>query len=384
QGLAGNDTIYGGAGGDTLDGGIGNDSLIGGVGNDIFILDTINDVMVENFDEGIDTVQTTFNYTLLSNFENLTLMDTTGLTGTGNAANNVLNGNSGANLLSGLAGNDALNGGAGNDTLDGGAGNDSLSGGDGDDRYSIDSVDDKTVETSAGGIDTVDATVNWTLLSYTENLNLLGSADLEGHGNSLNNIIIGNIGNNLLSGESGNDSVYGGLGNDTLDGGATGASGNDALYGGAGDDLYFVNSLNDTITETASNGTDTVSSTVDWTLTANLENLVLTGASGLKGFGNTGANVMTGNGGANNLSGMGGNDTLDGGLGADTLNGGTGNDSMIGGFGNDTYYVDSLNDVVVELAQAGADRVFSSVSYTLADTLENLTLNGTAAINGTG
>ena len=74
--MAGNDTIYGGAGGDTLDGGTGNDSLIGGVGNDIFILDNANDVVVENLNEGIDTVQTTFSYTLLSNFENLTLLGT--------------------------------------------------------------------------------------------------------------------------------------------------------------------------------------------------------------------------------------------------------------------------------------------------------------------
>ena len=81
---------------------------------------------------------------------------------------------------------------------------------------------------------------------------------------------------------------------------------------------------------------------------------------------------------------MAGNDTMDGGAGADTLNGGTGDDLLIGGLGSDTYYVDSLNDVVVELAAAGTDKVFSSVNFTLADALENLTLNGTAAINGTG
>ncbi|MFC3182654.1 beta strand repeat-containing protein [Cypionkella sinensis] len=384
QGMAGNDTLDGGAGGDTLDGGAGNDIMIGGIGNDIFILDSANDVVVENLNEGIDTVQTAFSYTLLNNFENLTLLGTSGLSGTGNAMANVLTGNTGANLLSGMAGNDALFGGAGNDTLDGGTGNDSMTGGDGNDRFIVDSLNDNTFETSTGGIDTVDTSINWTLSSYTENLNLLGSGNLEGHGNNLGNIVTGNTGNNVLSGESGNDTVYGGAGNDTLDGGATGASGNDVLYGGMGDDLYFVNSLNDSIIEGANNGVDTVSSSVNWSLAANLENLILTGSSGLSGVGNASNNVMTGNLGSNNLNGLGGNDTLDGGSGADTLNGGTGDDSLIGGFGNDTYYVDSLNDVVVELANQGADTVFSSVNYTLADALENLTLNGTASINGTG
>ena len=73
-----------------------------------------------------------------------------------------------------------------------------MTGGDGDDRYIVDNVADKTVETSTGGTDTVDATVDWTLMSYTENLNLLGAATLTGHGNNLSNIVIGNSGNNLL------------------------------------------------------------------------------------------------------------------------------------------------------------------------------------------
>ena len=55
-----------------------------------------------------------------------------------------------------------------------------------------------------------------------------------------------------------------------------------------------------------------------------------------------------------------------------------------GGTGNDTYVVYAASDQVIENAGEGTDLVRSSVSYTLGDNVENLTLTGTAAINGTG
>lgn len=79
-----------------------------------------------------------------------------------------------------------------------------------------------------------------------------------------------------------------------------------------------------------------------------------------------------------------GNDTLEGGSGNDTLNGGEGVDSLVGGTGNDTYYVDTRQDKVVEAASAGTDVVLSSVTYTLGNNVEKLTLTGTTALNGTG
>ncbi|MFO0543755.1 MAG: LamG-like jellyroll fold domain-containing protein, partial [Pseudanabaena sp.] len=82
------------------------------------------------------------------------------------------------------------------------------------------------------------------------------------------------------------------------------------------------------------------------------------------------------------LEGKDGNDILTGGVGNDTLNGGAGIDTLIGGLGNDTYQIDTTTDTITENANQGTDTVESSVTYTLGNNLENLTLTGTTAING--
>lgn len=142
-GNANNNTLDGGAGNDTLDGGSGADTMIGGIGNDVYYVSSPFDVVTENPNEGIDAIVSTGSLSLPDNVENLDLVGSFGISGTGNnldniltgnEINNILNGEGGADLLYGMDGSDTLNGGAGNDTLIGGAGSDDLLGGGGSDR----------------------------------------------------------------------------------------------------------------------------------------------------------------------------------------------------------------------------------------------------------
>jgi Ca2+-binding RTX toxin-like protein len=398
-GDAGNDTLNGGAGIDTLNGGAGIDTLIGGAGSDTYLIETVGDLVLEfNPDPvtgGVDTVLSSLAaYTLTAHVENLTLT-VAAVSGTGNTLNNVITGNTAANSLTGDAGNDTLNGGAGIDTLNGGAGIDTLIGGAGSDTYLIETVGDLVLEFNpdpvTGGVDTVlSSLAAYTLTANVENLTLTGAAAINGTGNTLNNVITGNTAANSLTGDAGNDTLNGGAGIDTLNGGA----GIDTLIGGAGSDTYLIETVGDLVLEfnpdPVTGGVDTVlSSLAAYTLTANVENLTLTGAAAINGTGNTLNNLITGNTAANSLSGEVGADTLDGGDGNDTLNGGTGNDSLIGRAGNDTYIIDSIGDSVVEFnpdpLSGGVDTVLSSLaSYTIAANVENLTLTGAAAINGAG
>ena len=355
-GGAGNDSLNGGAGNDTLDGGAGNDTLIGGAGNDIYFVDSTADIVRELTLEGTDTIQSSAsNFTLPLYVENLTLTGTA-VNGTGNLDNNIITGNSANNTLNGDAGNDTLDGGAGTDTLNGGAGNDT---------YVVDSTTDVIRENAGGGTDIIQSSAsNFTLAAEVENLTLTGTAAINGTGNSLNNIITGNSANN------------------TLNGGA----GNDTLIGGAGNDIYVVDTQADIITENSNGGTDTIqSSASNFTLSPEVENLTLIGTAAINGTGNIHNNIITGNNANNILDGGAGTDTLNGGDGNDTLNGGAGTDILIGGIGNDTYVVDSNTDTINENPNAGTDTIQSSVTYTIAAAnVENLTLTGTTAINGTG
>ncbi|WP_322693468.1 ELWxxDGT repeat protein [Nostoc sp. DedSLP03] len=405
--LGDNDTLDGGDGNDFLDSGTGDDSLIGGKGNDTYTVDSIGDTIIESASAGTDLVKSSVSWVLGANLENLTLTGSTAINGTGNSLNNILIGNTAANTLNGVDGNDSLIGddgndtllgGAGNDTLDGGLGADSLNGGIGNDTYIVDNLNDAITEALNAGTDLVKSSVSWVLVDNLENLTLTGSLAINGTGNSLNNILIGNTAANTLNGVDGNDSLIGSDGNDTLLGGAGNDTldsgvGNDSLDGGVGDDIYIIDSLSDTVTEGLDAGTDLVKSSVSWVLGNNLENLILTGTSAINGTGNNLNNILTGNSAANILNGVdgndsliggSGNDTLLGGAGDDSLDGGAGIDSLDGGVGNDIYTVDNLSDTVTEGLNAGTDLVKSSVSWVLGNNLENLTLSGTSAINGTG
>jgi Ca2+-binding RTX toxin-like protein len=85
----------------------------------------------------------------------------------------------------------------------------------------------------------VQTSVTYSLSTNVENMTLTGSAAINGTGNDLANIILGNTGNNILIGGLSNDSLSGGSGNDTLYGGA----GNDTLTGGAGNDVFVFDTL---------------------------------------------------------------------------------------------------------------------------------------------
>ena len=329
--------LIGNAAANILDGRGGADAMQGGAGNDTYVVDHAGDVVTEAASAGVDTVRSTFSYTLGANVENLTLLGAGAINGTGNALANILIGNAAANQL---------NGGDGSDQLDGAAGADTMTGGLGSDNYAVDNALDKVIETNAaGGTDLVHSAVTFTLGAYVENLALTGNSPVNGTGNNLANILIGNGGANII------------------DGGA----GTDAMDGGAGNDTYVVDNAGDSVTESnPAGGTDLVNSSVGFTLGANVENLRLTGTGAVNGTGNGLANILTGNAAANILSG------------------GAGADEMRGAAGNDTYVVDNALDLAIEAAGAGTDRVTSSVNFTLGGNVENLILASTAAINGTG
>ncbi|ATN32509.1 hypothetical protein ACO34A_01630 [Rhizobium sp. ACO-34A] len=407
SGLGGDDTLDGGSGNDTLDGGEGADLLRGGVGNDTYVVDDAGDSVVENVSEGTDLVQAYVSYALGDNVENLTLLGSLALNGIGNALANTLTGNEAENELSGgdgndtlygMVGDDTLRGGAGNDTLDGGVGADAMYGGAGNDSYVVDHQGDTLFENQNEGTDSVSSSVTFVLGDNFENLTLTGSGSINGTGNEFANTITGNSADNFLSGLDGNDIISGGNGNDVLLGGAgndtlNGGVGVDQMGGGAGNDSYTIDNVGDQVVELLNEGIDSVSSSITYTLQDNFENLTLTGSIAINGtgngldntlVGNSGNNILNGLDGTDSLSGGSGNDTLWGGAGNDTLNGGAGADMMYGEIGDDSYTVDNAGDVVTELAGEGTDSVSSSITYILTDHVENLTLTGSSAINGTG
>jgi len=369
----GKDFVLAGAGGDVVYGEGGNDYIYGNDGSDILLGGSGDDTLIGDNGDG-----------------------------TGVEGDDYLDGGDGSNRLLGGAGNDTLIAHGGNNYLDGGEGRDgyifdagfgtshiadsgtggnavqfnfnfagsgialglgSLSFANGDELY-IDNFNPNDPLNSSS-IDTfifADRT-----LSLQDVLDLgvdvAGSADADiFQGSAMNERIVALAGDDTLLAGGGNDSLDAGAGNDYLDGG----TGSDLMLGGQGNDTYVVDNAGDTVTENLNEGIDLAQSGISYTLTDNVENLVLTGATNLNGTGNALANTITGNSGIN---------MLDGGLGADTL---------IGGAGNDNYVVDNIADVVVEQAGEGTDSVYASVDYSLSDNVENLNLTGTANINGAG
>ena len=356
DGGAGADLLAGGIGNDTLYGGTGIDSMIGGIGNDTYFGDSTSDVIIENANEGIDTVYISVNYAIPANVEWLFIAEGAGpQTGVGNSLDNGIVGNSNDNALDGGSGNDTLIGNAGNDTLYGGTGIDGMIGGPGNDTYFVDNLGDVVVENPNEGIDAVYASGDYVVGANVEWLFLQeGAGATTGVGNSESNGIVGNTSSNALDGGPGNDTLIGNGGNDTLYGG----TGPDGMYGGAGNDTYFVDDVGDVVTENAGEGSDKVYASVSYTLTANVEDLALmSGAGAINGTGNSLNNGITGNADNNALNGGAGSDTLVGGAGNDTFvfNRGEGNGDAITDFnGNGAGVGDQLQLVGYGTAVQGA------------------------------
>ncbi|NGZ98294.1 MAG: hypothetical protein CV089_19580 [Nitrospira sp. WS110] len=385
-GLSGDDQLAGLAGNDELDGGRGADRLTGGSGDDQYIVDDPGDSITELTNEGVDAVRSSVTYTLGSHLEHLTLSGTLAINGTGNELDNVLTGNSQANVLAGGPGNDTyivdsddtvveaadegsdtvhtgsdatLGAHVENLTLTGsaslrGTGNNLdnalnadgsisvLVGGDGNDTYLIgpNGDDDILVETLTGGVDRVIAAHDYRLPTNIENLTLLDprmpdfasftlipyesrDPSVAGYGNDLENTLVGGRANNVLDG----------------------GPGVDTLIGGPGDDVYIVDDTSDLVIEETDEGIDTVQSTVNYNLSANVENLTLVGTESINGTGNALNNHVRGNEASNVLDGGAGNDFLSGLGGADTylFGQGSGRDTLF-----DSGRVDEIDTIQVD------------------------------------
>jgi Ca2+-binding RTX toxin-like protein len=342
-GSAFGDALSGGAGSDTIIGGGGADGMDGGAGDDIFFVDNIGDTASENSANGFDIVVSDVNFTLSANVEQLVLRGGATI-GIGNdGANFLYGGDSGLSLnldgrggddifFSSLAGHNTLTGGAGIDTLQLFGGNNFANGGTGSDIYFTFTDTDTISEAGGDGSDTVFANWNFTMGAGIEQLLLFGNANTA-VGSADDNVMFGNSTSgavNLL-GLAGSDVLFGGSFNDTLVGGAGndqlfGLDGNNQLLGGVDNDIYYLASVNNTLTELQDEGFDTIISDLAFTMASNTEQAIIFGS----------ANGIIGNDGDNFIFNVGtAASTLAGGLGNDYLRGSDQSDAHDGGFGDD-------------------------------------------------
>ncbi|WP_158272251.1 family 16 glycosylhydrolase, partial [Caulobacter sp. HMWF009] len=323
-------TIVGGAGADTLVGSAGNDVLNGAAGDDTAVYGGARAryTVVPDGTGGFRVIDS-LGSPAGDGSDALTAVEWLAFSDGVVSANATAQGA----YLTGTAGNDVIIGAAGADTLDGAPGEDSLIGGLGNDVYIVGNPADRVTELAGEGFDEIRSAVSYVLAAgvEVEQLTLTGTSSLALTGNSLANRLTGNDGAN------------------TLDGGA----GADTLAGGRGNDVYVVDNAGDVVTELSGQGSDTIRTTLTtYTLGANIENLTFTGTGFFNGTGNDLANVLTG------------------GIGPDTL---------AGGLGDDTYVILNSATKLIEAAGQGIDTVVASVTYVLADNIENLRMFGTGS-----
>jgi Ca2+-binding RTX toxin-like protein len=310
-----------------------------------------------------------------------------------NGGNDSLTGGVGNDILRGGDGNDILVGGVGNDTLNGGAGVDTMTGGTGDDLYVIDSLGDVATELEGEGSDRISTSLATYVLGSTfEELAGSSAAGQTLTGNAGDNLVSGWTGDDILRlNDGGADRAVGGAGSDTIYFGATFGAG-DSADGGSDYDVLLLRgsysglSLGANVAGIESLELMSHSDSRFGGATAgpNSYAIVSQGLSGTAGlFQVDGTKLEAGetlsfDGSAETsiafaLLGGAANDVLKGGAMGDTLDGGAGADTMTGGGGDDFYRVDNANDVVVEQAHGGADRVRTTLAaYTLGANVEGL------------
>jgi Ca2+-binding RTX toxin-like protein len=310
HGSSGVDNFVGGAGDDVLVGSAGDDALFGDAGDDFLVGGQGVDLMVGG--DGVDTAD--YSAAIAG-----TAIQTASASFDGEVYNefawveNVI-GSAFDDTMYGDSGDNRLEGGAGDDILSGGEGNDVLLGGVGDDSYYVSYYETIATDVLNGGHDKVFSQVSFTLAANIEDLQLTSDFAVFGTGNALDNHIVG-YGESVLSGADGADTLETGVYDDTLIGGA----GADIMNGYLGDDTYEVDNAGDVVVELdqLNGGFDVVRTSVTYTLSEGVENLVLLGAAAINGVGNTLDNSITGNAASNLLRGGAGADVLEGGSGAD-------------------------------------------------------------------
>ncbi|MDC1255903.1 hypothetical protein N8128_06950, partial [Paracoccaceae bacterium] len=404
-------TVWGNAQNNILEG----QNLYGGLGDDTYIINNSNANVFENISlqwpyndsrtinqnnisytysdfGGTDEIRSSASsYTITDlDIEKLTLTGTGDINGTGhssieytvadhNARNipsseqDILTGNSGDNTLNGVWGDDIIYGESGDDILIGGHGRDTLYGGDGNDLiWASHYYENQTV---ANIREIILGTVNLTAVYPTpSDFILIGVPE--------NYWISNNLLINEAYGGAGDDVFWGNWGTNYHD-----LTGYNYFSGGEGDDVYHA-SVHDNIIENPNEGIDTLVTQMDaqdeesYTLPDNIENFhalhyvhnYYNGYNDKYVYGNNLDNILE----IRYINVDGGNDynfTLDGGIGADTL---------IGDTTRNIYILDNAGDTITENGEDEIDIVKSSVSYTLVDKLENITLTGSADINATG
>ena len=322
KGEGGNDTLVGNEGDDDLRGGDGKDTIYGGLGEDFIYGDRGNDLIYgsagNDILDGRDDHDTVY----------------------GGIGEDEIFGGRGNDHLYGETDNDTLHGYYGDDILDGGSGADEMIGGVGNDIYYVDNVNDKIIEKVGQGTETVIASIDYSLVNTALNHLTLAEHAVAATGNQYDNTLKGNDTANVLTGNGGKD---------TLDGG----KGADMMSGGQGDDIYHVDNVNDKIIEEWGQGTETVISSIDYSLeNTALNHIKLTGVA-KKATGNRFKNELIGNAQNNSLDGLHGKDTLEAGAGHDWLTGGVGADTLNGGIGRDTFELKHLSESTL----AGFDHI---------------------------